>query len=343
MTDFHTVDSRDEAPDRESRASGARSLHEESLLIDFHTDLPSKLLQADSRDIARRREGGHVDLPRLREGGVDMVVMALFTPSGEKGNPVTRTLRQIDIVRSLVEANPGHLEIVRSAVEIEKARARGRIGLLLSIENGVALGGSLEVLRCYYALGVRAVGLVWNGRNELGDGVGEEQTGSRLTSFGRKVLEEMGRLGMLVDVSHLNAEGFWDVVESVPGPVIASHSNARAICAHRRNLDDDQLRALARRGGVVGVNFNPPFLRDGNGACLEDVVRHIEYMRDLIGIDAIGIGSDFDGIGSVPEGLEDPSKLPVLTEALQHGGFPEAHIRKILGENFLRVIREVLD
>lgn len=330
-------------------------------VFDFHSDLLSKLLEEEAgghpdrphdpvESFGRGRGSGafqHYDLPRMRAGRVGAVVLALFTEDDRGEHPVVRTLRMIDIAERLAAAHASALVLARRSADIERAVAEGKVAAVLSIENGLVCLDRIELLRTYYRLGVRAMGLVWNGRNAIADGCGEEAAGGKLTSFGREVVSEMQRLGMLVDVSHLSRAGFWDVVERTGArPFIASHSNARALADHRRNLDDEQVRAVAAARGVIGVNFWSGFLvpwkKPGDPpATLDDVVRHTEALVERAGIDHVGIGADYDGIGFGPTGLENPSKFPALAQALDRRGFAPADIEKVFHGNFLRVFREV--
>ena len=324
------------------------------MVFDFHSDLLSRLLEEPFEGFEKGRGPGECrqyDLARMKAGRVSAVVWALYTENDRGEHPVVRTLRMIDVAHRLVERHADALVLARTAAEVERARADGRTAAILSIENGVACLDRIELLRTYHRLGVRAMGLVWNGRNAIADGCGEEAAGSKLTGFGRQVVDEMVRLGMLVDVSHLSRAGFWDVAERMGGrPFIASHSNARALCDHRRNLDDEQVRAVAKSGGVIGVNFWSPFLRagtsaeraDGLGAAsIDDVVAHVEALVERGGLDHVGIGADYDGIGYGPVGLEDPSKYPALAEALARRGFSDADREKVFFGNFLRVFKAV--
>jgi membrane dipeptidase len=326
------------------------------LVFDFHSDLLSRLLEEPFEGFEKGRGEGECrqyTLERMRAGSVRAVVWALYTENERGEHPVVRTLRMIDIAHRLAERHADAIALARTAAEIEAAAAGGKCAAVLSIENGVACLDRIELLRTYHRLGVRAMGLTWNGRNAIADGCGEEAAGGELTSFGRQVVDEMNRLGMLVDVSHLSRAGFWDVVarqETAKRPFIASHSNARAICEHRRNLDDEQIRAVARSGGVVGVNFYPPFLRvpqpgdpeHASGASIDDVVAHVEGLAERAGgIDHVGIGADYDGISYGPRGLEDPSKYPALAEALAKRGLSAGDIEKVFFKNFLRVFRAV--
>ncbi|MFS8525266.1 MAG: dipeptidase [Limnochordales bacterium] len=324
--------------------SDVHRLHRESFVVDAHCDTALRLAAGDSLTPGGGAAPGHVDLPRLRAGGVDLQVFALWVDAdSRKHGRLRRCLELLDAVVAETERLRDDFRLVLSARDIDAAAQAGQIGVLLSIEDGAALEGSLSALRAFYRLGVRAMGLTWNGRNELGEGVGAAKgAGGGLTAFGRDVVREMNRLGMIVDVSHLSEAGFWDVLEISDAPVIASHSNAKAVCDHRRNLTDRQIKALADAGGVMGINFCPPFLADGGRASVEDIVRHVDHIVDLVGPGHVGLGSDFDGISSTPEGAEDVARLPAVTEALAARGYGDEEIRAILGGNFLRVFRQIL-
>lgn len=319
------------------------ALHRSSFVVDAHCDTALTLAAGGTLAPLPGEEQGHVDIPRLRKGGVKLQVFALWVNHDKHRLDATqRALTLLDAVWREVERHRDDLHPVLRAEDMAEAEAAGKIGVLLSIEDGAALGGSLAALRMFYRLGVRALGLTWNGRNELAEGVGDEQSGGGLTGFGRRVVGEMERLGMVVDVSHITERGFWDVAELTTKPFIASHSNARALCDHPRNLTDDQIKVLAERGGVMGMNFYPVFLRSSGTALLRDVVDHVDYIADLVGTKCIGIGSDYDGISSTPEGLEDVAALPRLTEALLGRGYADEVVADILGGNFRRVFEQIL-
>ncbi|MEW6546630.1 MAG: dipeptidase [Bacillota bacterium] len=317
-------------------------LHRDCVVVDGHCDTVLRLWQSRA-SLEERRQDGHLDLPRLREGGVDVQVFACYIePEFKPDRGLQRALQLVDLFYRQLEGCPG-LRLVRSSADIEEAGRQGQVGAILAIEGGEGIGDDLAYLRTLYRLGVRLITLTWNQRNLIADGVGEERTGGGLSTFGVQVVQEMNRLGMLVDVSHLSEAGFWHVVETCQGPFVASHSCCRALCDHRRNLSDDQIRALARAGGLVGINFAPAFLREDGQASWEDVLRHIDHVVSLVGPDHVGLGSDYDGIPATPLGLEDASRLPVLTRGMLERGYSEEDIRKILGGNFLRVIKQVTD
>lgn len=214
---------------------------------------------------------------------------------------------------------------------------------LLAIEEGGAFDGSLEALRCLYELGVRAMTLTWSNRNDIADGINEEATGSGLTLFGKQVVAEMNRLGMLVDVSHISTAGFWSVIETSTKPIIATHSNAKSLCSHPRNLNDEQIKALAQNGGLAGITFAGQFLEeDWRNACIESVYKHIDYMLNLIGNDDhIGFGSDFDGISHPPYNIQGVQDYKPLIEYLSKY-YSDETINKITHQNVINLLQKVL-
>lgn len=214
---------------------------------------------------------------------------------------------------------------------------------LLAIEEGGAIDGSLEALRCLYELGVRAMTLTWSNRNDIADGINEEATGSGLTLFGKQVVAEMNRLGMLVDVSHISTAGFWSVIETSTKPIIATHSNAKSLCSHPRNLNDEQIKALAKNGGLAGITFAGQFLEeDWRNACIESVYKHIDYMLNLIGNDDhIGFGSDFDGISHPPYNIQGVQDYKPLIEYLSKY-YSDETINKITHQNVINLLQKVL-
>lgn len=214
---------------------------------------------------------------------------------------------------------------------------------LLAIEEGGAIDGSLEALRCLYELGVRAMTLTWSNRNDIADGINEEATGSGLTLFGKQVVAEMNRLGVLVDVSHISTAGFWSVIETSTKPIIATHSNAKSLCSHPRNLNDEQIKALAQNGGLAGITFAGQFLEeDWRNACIESVYKHIDYMLNLIGNDDhIGFGSDFDGISHPPYNIQGVQDYKPLIEYLSKY-YSDETINKITHQNVINLLQKVL-
>jgi len=329
-------------------------IHRDAIVVDTHCDTLKCLssLFTRARDamwtdrsavgLGSRADVGHVDIPRLREGGVDCQVFAISSLRDRTPPFALRTaLDMLDVFYSECEKNRDRIVPATSHSDILRAVRGGKVAALLSIEGADVIEGSLGALRVFHRLGVRMVGLVHSRRNLLADGVTDSRTGGGLSEFGVEVVEELNRLGILIDVSHLSDAGFWDLVDVTKAPFVASHSNSRAVCDHPRNLTDDQIRALADRGGVMGINFAPAFVHPTH-ATVERVVDHIDHIVELVGADHVGLGSDFDGIPATPEGLEDVSKIPNITRELVRRGYPEEDIRKILGENHLRVFREVV-
>lgn len=320
-------------------------IHKEALVVDAHCDTLMQLLPEggwgrEPRRLGERSEKGHVDLPRLVEGGVDCQVFAIYTARQENEPWALRTaLRMIEVFNRECSLNE-RITPVQSYKDIIEANERGNVAAILSLEGAEPLMGDPTLLRIFHRLGVRMASLTWNWRNPFADGVSSKRAESRLTEAGVEALREMERLGIVCDVSHLSDSCFWDVAELKKGPFIASHSNCRAICNHPRNLTDEMIKAIASSGGVVGVNFSPSFICEGK-ATVERLVDHIDHIVELVGPDHVGLGSDFDGIGTTPEGLEDVSKMPNITKELIKRGYSDRDVKKILGENFLRVFKEV--
>ncbi len=314
----------------------ARRLHGEAVVIDLHADTILDVASG-KRDITVRASTGHIDLVRLREGGVDVQVFALFVHPEFSGQGFRRVTQLIDAFDRLARAHPTRLVPARTVSEIERALRAGRIAIVLSVENGTALDGEVTNVDRLYARGVRMMSLTWNQSNDLADGALEEMHGG-LTRLGRRVLARMQERRMVVDVSHLSEKSFWDVLSATTGPIVATHSDAAAVTPHKRNLTDEQLQAIARRGGVVGVNFYPAFT---GGPDLRHVLDHVDHLVKVMGVDHVALGSDFDGFSQTVQGLEDVSKLPNLTAGLIERGYQSDDIKKILGGNALRVFRQV--
>ncbi len=319
----------------------ARELHRRYAVVDAHVD--TVLALEGGRSFTAWGDSGHADLPRLLAGGVRYQVFALFIqPQYKPERALAQVLHLWDTLeRAFAEAGPERVRLCTRPEDLTpEAVPPGQLGAVVSIEGGEAVGTDPALVRVLHRLGVRAMGLTWNERNAIADGAGEADAGGGLTRFGRALVGEMNRLGMIVDVSHLCARSFWDVLATSRRPVIASHSNARAVCDHVRNLDDAQIRALAEAGGVMGMNFYADFLdHDPARADIARVCDHIDHICDLVGPEHVGLGSDFDGIQRAPTGLGDVSRLPALTEALLARGYGEAALAGILGGNFLRVFR----
>lgn len=328
-------------------------LHREAVVVDTHCDTlkcllpeftrPRDSMWDDRSDVGMgaRSNLGHVDAPRLLEGGVDCQVFAVSSErSRTPRHPLRTALTMIDRFHRECEACD-ILTPVTCSGEILEAKRNGVAAGLLSIEGADVIEGRIEMLGVYHRLGVRMVGLVHSLRNQLADGVTDRRTGGGLSELGVQAVEELDRLRMIIDVSHINDEGFWDVLDHAKHPVIASHSNSRAVCSHHRNMTDEMIGALAENGGVMGMNFAPSFVHP-HEATLQRLVDHIDHIVDLVGPDHVGLGSDFDGIPSTPAGLEDVTKMPGITWELVNREHGEADVKKILGGNHLRLMKDVI-
>jgi membrane dipeptidase len=321
-----------------------RSLTSNDLYFcDAHIDTLSKMLRFGWDGFDDVASDSHVTAARLKRSAVGVAVFALFTEKYDpKCPPHLRTLRMIDTANEIVRNNSAWIALATDIKSVRTARRNGRIAMILSIENGIAVEKDLGLLRNFHRLGVRMMSLTWNYRNRLGDGiVGSPARRRGLTPRGRETLREMDRIGMIADVSHLSERTFWDVIKAAEKPIVASHSNALAVCGHPRNLSDDQIRAISETGGFVGLNFCPDFLNMEKEATVGDVVKHARHIAEVGGIEVLALGSDFDGIYSTPRGLEHIGKIRKLEGALRRAGFSPAEIDMIAHKNFLRVFRHV--
>lgn len=312
-------------------------------IADGHCDSIGDYL-AGKRNLRSSTAEGHWDLAKAGHADIRLQFLAAYIESEYK--PHLATLRGLELLEAafrFIHENKDRVFLVESKNDLRKIGSGKSLGIVLSVEGGEILGESLFMLDIIHRLGVRNIGLTWNQRNAIGDGVGETNSKSGLSDFGVKVIRRMNDLGILVDVSHLNEHGFWDVLEISSKPITASHSCARNVCDHPRNLTDKQLKALAENKGVVGINFCPDFLNRNGIADIDDVVRHICHIADTAGVDTIGFGSDFDGIPVVPLGLENAGMLPLLLEKLEASGFNQEEMAKICHGNFLRVLSSVLN
>jgi len=365
----------------------AKRLHFSSLVIDTHDDTTQRFLDSGF-DLGSRNALGSIDIPRMRQGGLGAIFFAIWMPSKITGPvAVKRALNQIDAVHEQVRRHPNDLEFVTTADGIREAHRKGKIAALMGVEGGHLIARDLSVLRTYAALGARYMTLTHTGNVEWADASTDNPVHNGLTDFGKEVVREMNRLGMMVDVSHVSDKTFADVLEVSRAPVFASHSSCRAICDALRNMTDEMIRALAAKGGVIQINYHVGFLSqefrnaekahpewdkaialevqkrcgekegcqliEGDQITREYVLRgdlprvdwtkiieHIDHAVKVAGIDHVGLGSDFDG-ANMPFGMEDATKLPQITEALLEKGYSEDDVRKILGENTLRVMAEV--
>jgi len=358
----------------------ATALHAQTVGIDSHIDTAQRVL-IDRADISQRSPVGHVDIPRLKEGGVNAPFFALWVPSYYKGpEAIRRTLDLRDAMQRVFDTHPELIAPALTAGDVERITRSGRIAAILTLEGGHQIDNDLAVLRMYHRLGIRAMTLTHFRNNDWADSSTDKPAHNGLTAFGKEVVKEMNRIGMIVDVSHVSDKTFFDTLAVTTKPVIATHSSCRELSDVPRNMTDDMLRALAKNGGVVGINFGEGFLNPKDAAQLkatidsvalepaltgkalddyaaeelhrdmkpkpafgtiDDAVAHIDHAIKIAGIDHVGIGSDFDGISSPPKGLEDIGKMPALKAALKKQGYSDEDLKKIFGTNTLRVLREV--
>ena len=357
----------------------ARKVHASGMLFDGHNDLPWRLredgdIKFETLDLSRRLTTGQTDIPRMREGGLKAQFWSVYIPS-EQPNPARTVTEQIDIVHRMVDRYPNDLEMAYSADDVERIVKGGKVASLIGIEGGIAIENDLAQLRAFHRLGARYMTLTHNSTLDWADAATDTPKHGGLSPFGERVVREMNRLGMLVDISHVSPGTMDDVLRISEAPIIASHSSAFALAPHPRNVPDDILKRLPENGGVVMVNFFsgfivPEFARAMTAARAElkakhpdakefsaafeswfkanklprgtigSVADHIDHIVKVAGIDHVGIGSDFDGITAWPVGLEDVSCYPRLTEELLKRGYSEGDVHKILGGNVLRAFRE---
>ncbi len=365
----------------------AKTIHFSSVVLDTHDDTTQRFF-SKGFDIGKRNPDGHIDIPRMREGGLNGIFFSVWIDGRTMGPlAVQEALDQIDAVHENVRRNSKDLVLCRTAEEVRRARAQGRIAALIGVEGGHMIGNDIRVLRIFALLGVRYMTLTHFYNDEWADSSTDKPAHNGLTGFGKDIVREMNRLGMMVDISHVSDKTFYDALEISRAPLIASHSSCRALCNHARNMSDDMIRALAEKGGVIQINYERSFIdqvyRDAydevQGGVVENeqkvialcgddlecqskkareltdqltregklphvswerIIDHIDHVVRLVGADHVGLGSDFDG-ADMPEGMEDCSKLPRVTEALLRKGYKEEDIRKILGGNTLRVMEQV--
>jgi membrane dipeptidase len=328
----------------------ARALQKQVPLIDGHNDYPWALREAnaardlDTLDIRVAQPKIMTDIPRLRAGGVGGQFWSVYIPVTMQGPAAIRaTLEQIDIVHRMVRKYPETFELARTAADVDRIFKAGRIASLIGMEGGHSIDNSLAALRMFYAAGARYMTLTHSSNNAWADSGTDKPKANGLTKFGEEVVREMNRLGMLVDLSHVSPETMEDAIRVSQAPVIFSHSDARGLNDHGRNVPDSVLTELQKNGGVVMVTFVPGFLVKDGKATLADVANHMDHIRKVAGPDHVGIGSDFDGITAVPVGLEDVSKYPALTAELLRRGWSDEDVKKALGLNILRVMRRAED
>lgn len=355
------------------------------IVLDSHCDTPSQIMRL--RDLSLDNQFGQVDFPKLRRGGVDAAFFALFTPAAMAPDAATRyALEMIAGVHDSVEASRGTVAMAYSPEDIIANKEKGLISILLGMENGSPVQKSLSLLREFYRLGVRYMTLTHNGDNEIADAASHGTRWHGLSPFGREVVAEMNRLGMIIDVAHVSDETFYDCINYSTKPIVSTHSCCRALAGHRRNMTDDMIRTMADHGGVIQINFYPAFLTDEFCALIDrecevhpeweasdkafradpgnpekraawyksyyemaelpkpgvkEIVDHIDHAVKVGGIDHVGIGTDFDGIGVTPAGLDNVGCLGVVFDEMEMRGYTSSEIEKIAGKNFLRVFSEM--
>jgi membrane dipeptidase len=354
-------------------------------IVDTHCDALMRMV-----DLGMTLEDDRlqVSFPKMLQGGHDLQIFACFIdPAVGKERYVTRTLQMIDLLRAQVSRRKREVALCETVQEIKRARDKKKKIAMLGIEGGHAIVNDLSVLRSYRRLGVIYMTLTWSNTNDWADSSGDEERWGGLTQFGRDVVAEMNRIGMMVDISHVSDKTFWQTLRISTKPIFASHSSVRSICPHPRNMSDQMIKALADKGGVIFVNFYSAFLSqkfndskqrlegryskrlhaaeaqwshkpemlnyeeekilrsvgsDLPGVSIKDAIRHIEYIAKIAGAEAVGFGSDFDGIPFWPQGLEDCTGLPVLCEQLRKRGFSAAEVDKMAGGNFLRLLADTV-
>jgi membrane dipeptidase len=361
---------------------GLLHILQQPIILDGHIDTAQRMLDGKV-DISSRLEDGHVDVPRMKAGGMSAAFFSIWVDDTYgAGTAFKRALALIGAVRRLADT-AGDVELATNTEEVRAVVRRGHVAALMGVEGGHAIENSLEKLDTLYARGVRYMTLTWNNGNDWAGSSMDASRAGGLSDFGKQVVRRMNQLGMLVDVSHVSDSTFRDVLATTTRPVIASHSSCRALAAHPRNLTDDQLRAIAKNGGVVGINFFPVFLDDHFGAQYAEVNRrlrpefdairaryvgqpgvadfeidqcrgqhlhdldvpeigrlldHIDHAVQVMGIDHVAFGSDFDGISVLPRPMKDATSLPLVVAGISARGYSDSDVRKILGENFLRLL-----
>jgi membrane dipeptidase len=358
----------------------------QAVVLDLHCDT-TMLMVDEGYDLAQRHDYAQVDLPRMREGGVTGVFFSIYTPARlPPVEAMRRALIQIDTVRQTARRLSADLVLATTADQVMAAKRQGKIAALMGVEGGHMIDSNLSILRTYYELGARYLSLTHSLPTPWADSSGAKPRHNGLTAFGREVVREMNRLGMMADISHVSDQTFYDALETSAAPLIASHSSCRVFSPHPRNMTDDMLRALARKRGVIHINYYNGFL-DGDYDTREKALKeetrreqqmdaqlagqpprlraeqrklnavrlaklgrvpfsrlldHFEHAAKVAGVDHVGMGSDFDGVSDLlPEGMEDISKIPNLVRGLMERGFSDQDVLKILGQNTLRVMREV--
>src|SRR6266849_2061820 len=370
-------------------AERAKKLHFSSIVLDTHDDTTQRFL-SKGFDLGKRNPDGHIDIPRMRDGGMNAIFFSIWIDGRIMGPPaVQKALDQIDAVHQNVLKYSKDMVLCLTAEDVRRAHAHGKIAALIGVEGGHMIGNDIRVLRMFGDLGVRYMTLSHFYNDEWADSSTDKPVHNGLTDYGKEIVREMNRQGIMVDISHVSDKTFYDALEVSKAPLIASHSSCRALCNHPRDMSDEMIKALAAKGGVIQINYERSFIDQGHKdafdkyaggvvapkyeeeirkKCGDDlecgnretqkimsalmaegklphvswerIIDHIDHVAKLAGADHVGLGSDFDG-AEMPDGLEDCSKLPKITEALLRKGYSEDDLRKILGGNTLRVMEQV--
>lgn len=374
------------APQRDERLwQRALEIHRKAIVVDGHNDITSPMID-EGYDLGTPSVGKyHTDIDRMKQGGITGQFFSIYVDQkyAKEGGSARRAMDMIDSVYRLAERYPKDFFMATSTADIRRAKREKRVAALMGIEGGHAIENSLAALRDFYRLGVRYMTLTHNNTNDWADSCCDESRHNGLSDFGREVVREMNRLGMLIDISHVSDKTMSDVLDTSTAPVIASHSSARGLANHRRNIPDELLKRIGQQGGVVMVNFysgfidqkvidaakerserlkpqldalneqykdNPERLREEREKLfaahplprtpLSVLIDHLDYIAKVAGIDNVGLGSDFDGVSSLPEGMHDIAQLPNITYELLKRGYSEQDIRKVLGENLMRAFAQ---
>ena len=369
-----------------SNAQSYQKIHSKAIVVDTHNDILTKIKETGvilDQDLTGK---AHSDLIRLKKGGMDLQFFSVWS-DGNRINPFAYAMRQMDTLDAIVKRNPDKIVKVATVKEIYKAAKQHKIAAMFGIEGGHQIENDLKKLDTLYYRGARYITLTWNNSTNWATSAAYETSGKILShiglnDFGKEVVKHMNKLGMMIDVSHVGDQTFWDVINTTTKPIIASHSSIYNITPQRRNLKDDQIKAIAKNGGVIQINFYPLFIDSTAGKKFDDflnlhmaendslmnvgindwvagailfsryskdlqymrpplstLIQHIEYVIKLVGVDYVGLGSDFDGIEFTPLGLDDVSKYPLITKALLEKGYSKKDVTKILGGNLLRVLK----
>ncbi len=316
-------------------------IHRSCVVIDGHCDTLLELYK-HKRSFWEQNNHCHLNWPLLQMGKVNLQFLAIYIePEYKPYGALCRVMELLDHYHTISSEGEIQLKTILKKEDLSLLAPDTSCMYLLAIEGGEVLEGKISTLRILSKLGIRCMTLTWNQRNKIADGVWEKDSQGGLTTFGREVVKEMNRIGMLIDVSHISEKGFWDVISQSNKPIAATHSCCAALHKHPRNLTNEQLAAIKANKGIVGINFYPGFLGEGE-ITIDTVIEHLEYAVSVAGIDHVGLGSDFDGIDKTPLGLSSPADLPQITKKLIIKGWSREDIRKVLGGNYVRLLQNTL-